>query len=522
MLSFALLQEQGITMPSREIRRRKKKDQVEIEKTLPAERRRRHPLLYVGSIVLLVIIVIAFVGGPLVGRIGAGGPLVFGSYGGEEIQYVQGNYLARQVDILSDQLEDSGSQNYEWQAYQVWKGAYDRAVIRTAILQEAEKAGLYISDNSLDALLLTTGPYMENGVFSETRYRNTANSDRFRYRQLYREEMTQQLYIEDIHHHGFFSSAGAEFIKEMASDERSFNYVLFNYEEYPVSEVAAYADENASTFRKMKISRITIKSSLEEAETIRQQILDGVATFEDQARNFSADSFAEEGGDMGWQEYNALVTDFNNSSDLDAIFALNKAEVSDVYDTGFGWVFVRADESAVNPDLEDPEVIDSVRSYMERFERGLVEDYLLGNAESFAAQAKSATFEEAAGVFGVEAKKSASFPINYGNSFFLGQIQGAEGSEDLSGSAYDATFLTMLFSLDDNEISDPIVLNESVGVFQLAERTPLLEEDIAYLADYYPYVAEQNIEQDHNAFILASDEFDDNFTAVFSEAFLGQ
>ena len=88
--------------------------------------------------------------------------------------------------------------------------------------------------------------------------------------------------------------------------------------------------------------------------------------------------------------------------------------------------------------------------------------------------------------------------------------------------AYDAMFLTTLFSLDEEEISDPIVLDESVGVFQLAERTPLLEEDIAYLTDYYPYVAQQNIEQDHNAFLLASDEFDDNFTAVFGEAFLGQ
>ena len=509
-------------MPSRDIRRRKSKANVDLEKTLPAERKRRHPLLYFGSIVLLVIIVIAFVGGPLVGRIGSGGPLIFGSYGGEEIQYVQGNYFARQVDILSDQLQDSSGQNYEWQAYQVWKGAYDRAVIRTAILKEAGKASVYVSDNSIDALLLTTGPYMENGVFSETRYRNTPNSERFRYRELYREEMTHQLYMEDVLHYGFFSSGGAELIKEMAADERSFYYVLFNYEEYPASEVAAYAEVNASNFRRIKISRITIKSSKEEALAIRRQVLDGITTFEDQARNYSADSFAEEGGDMGWREYNALAADFNRISDLDAIFDLSKSDISDVYDTGFGWVFVRVDEAAVDPDLEDPEVIDSVRSYMERFERGLIEDHLLENADSFAAQAKNATFEDAARAFGIEAKKSASFPINHGNVFFLGQVRGAEGSEDLSGSAYDATFLQTLFSLDDGEVSEPIVLDESVGVFELAERTPLLDEDIAYLTDYFPYVAQQNIEQDHNAFILASDKFDDNFTAVFTKTFLGQ
>ncbi len=520
MVCCVLHHERGNTMPSRAMRRRKKKETVDIEKTLPAERRRRHPLIYAGSLVLLVIIVVTFVGAPIVRPDGGGSQLIFGTYGGEEIKYVPGKYLARQVDILSDQLKDSTGQDYEWQAYQVWKGAYDRAVIRTAILQRAKKAGVHVSDNAIDTLLLKTGPYMENGVFNETRYRNTSNAERFNYRQLYREETIHQIYIEDVLHYGFFSSQGADFIKKMAADERSFYYVLFNYAEYPVSAVTAYAEKNSANFRKMKISRITIKSSLEEAEAVRRKITDGIATFEDQARNYSKDSYAEEGGDMGWREYNSLAADFNSTSDLDAVFALKKGDVSDVYDTEFGWVIVRADEAALDPDLEDPEVIDSVRSYMERFERGLIEDQLLKNAEVFAAQAKNAPFDQAARAYGVEVLKSSSFPINYGNVFFLGQIQGDEGTQDLSSSASDAAFLTALFSLDEGEVSDPIVLDKSVGVFQLAERTPILEEDISYLSDYYPYIVQQYIEQDHNASILSSDEFQDNFTTVFTEQFL--
>lgn len=522
MLCCALLLERGITMPSRAEKRRKSKENSDIQKTAPAERRKRHPFMYAGSVVLLVIIVVAFVGGPLAGRLGSGGPVVFGTYGGEEIRYIQGNYLARQVDLLSDQLQDANSQNYEWQAYQVWKGAYDRAVIRTAVLQKTEAAGVYISDNAIDKLLLTTGPYMDGGVFSETRYRNTSNAERFRYRQLYKEEMIHQRYNEDILHSVFFSTAGAEFLKSMAIDERSFYYVTFDYGQYPLSKVTAYAVENASNFRKMKVSRITVKSSFEEAEAIRQQIIDGIATFEDQARNFSTDSYAEEGGDMGWQEYNSLAADFDNTSDLDSLFSLGAGEISEVYNTAFGWVFLRADEAAIEPDLEDPEVIESVRSYMERFERGLIEDHLLESAASFADEAESIGFVEAAAASGLEALQSASFPINYGNVFFLGQVQGADESQDLGGSAYDATFLTTLFSLDEEEVSEPIVLDESVGVFQLAERTPLAEEDIAYMTDYYPFISQQYIEQDHNSFILTSDEFEDNFTAVFSEAFLGQ
>lgn len=512
-------------MPSRELRRYKnKKNQPasEADKTLPAERRRRHPVLYAGSIVLLVLIVIAFVGGPLAGGIGGGNPIVFGTYGGEEIRYVQGNYLARQVDILSSQIEESSNENYEWQAYQVWKGAYDRAVVRTAILQKAEKAGVHVSDNAIDKLLLTTGPYMENGVFSETRYRNTTNSERFRYRQLYRDEMIHQTYINDIIHNDFISTDEAEFFKNMAVNERSFFYVLFTFDQFPDSEVLEYAEENKSNFRKIGLSRITVQSSLEDAKTVRQKIIDGVSTFEYQARNFSTDSYAEEGGDMGWMEYHALASDFDNIADLDEIFASEKDEITEVYETSFGWVMYRIDEPAVEADFTDQEELDSVRSYMERFARGTIEDYLLENAESFAVEAQGSSFETAAESQGVDVKQSDSFPINYGNANYFDPVQGTEGEGDLSGSAYDATFLTTVFSLDEEEVSEPIVLDDSVGVFTLAEQVTNEDEELEYLVNYYPNLVQQSILQDLQDHIMDSDKFKDNFTEVFSEAFLSR
>ena len=183
-------------MPSQEKKRLKLEQKAEQDKTLAAERKRKHPLVYVFSVFLLLIIVVSFVGGPILSRLGGNKPIVFGSYGGEEIDFVSGNYLSRQRDILYDQMQDTSSQSYEWQAYQVWKGAYDRTVIHTAYLQESESSGFFISDNRIDELLLTSGPYMDNGVFSETRYRNTPNSERYRYRSLYREEYTHQQYLQ--------------------------------------------------------------------------------------------------------------------------------------------------------------------------------------------------------------------------------------------------------------------------------------------------------------------------------------
>ncbi|MBN1686575.1 MAG: hypothetical protein JW852_07955, partial [Spirochaetales bacterium] len=166
--------------------------------------------------------------------------------------------------------------------------------------------------------------------------------------------------------------------------------------------------------------------------------------------------------------------------------------------------------------------LQSVRTYMERFERGLIEDYLIDRANAFVAAAAKTSFEAAAENLDTELKKSASFPINYGNANYFGTVQGADDSSDLSGSAYDTTFFRTLFSLDESEVSQPIVLDRSVGVFKLAERTTLEDEDIEYLGAYFPSLAQQNILQDVNADIMQSDQFEDNFAAVFAEIFLGQ
>ncbi|MBT3275769.1 MAG: hypothetical protein HN368_21650 [Spirochaetales bacterium] len=509
-------------MPSQEKKRLKLEQKAEQDKTLAAERKRKHPLVYVFSVFLLLIIVVSFVGGPILSRLGGNKPIVFGSYGGEEIDFVSGNYLSRQRDILYDQMQDTSSQSYEWQAYQVWKGAYDRTVIHTAYLQESESSGFFISDNRIDELLLTSGPYMDNGVFSETRYRNTPNSERYRYRSLYREEYTHQQYLQDMIHSGLYSSKEADFLKEMARDERSFSYVLFSYADFPDSEVAAYAEENASLFREIKVSRITVKSSMEDAEAIRQQIVDGIATFEDQAKNFSTDGFAEEGGDMGWREYNSLAPDFIDNAKLESLFSLQKGAISGIAETNFGWVMYRVDEAAVEADLNEEETLRSVRTYMGRFERGKIEDYLFQNAERFSLIAAASTFEAAAADVGVSVKTTESFPINYGNEFFFGSVQTTDEAQDLSNAAYDENFFSVLFSLEEGDTSEPLVLSDNVGVFQLKESSALLDEDLGFLGDYYPFIAQQYIEQDLNSFILSSDQFEDNFTSVFSEIFLSQ
>ena len=159
-------------------------------------KKKQHPFLWIFSITILVIIVISFVGAPLLQGFGSSGnKLVFGKYGDVEIEYSYGTYFARQLDILQDQYQSDGSDNYQYETYQIWKGAFDRAVFHTGILHSASMSGVYISDRRVDKALTVYGPYMDNGKFSPVLYNATPDADRFANRTNFREELIQQQYL---------------------------------------------------------------------------------------------------------------------------------------------------------------------------------------------------------------------------------------------------------------------------------------------------------------------------------------
>ncbi len=513
-------------MPSRESRRlqsKVKKTQDE-EKQKPAQPRFRHRATYIFSFIILIIIVVTFIGGPALSGVAGGQNPVFGKYAGREIKLVQGNYFARQRDMLYEQLQSNYSDmSYETQAYQVWKGAYDRTVIHTAILVKAERSGVHVSENLIDQQLLATGPYMEDGEFSEERYRNTTASERQRYRDLYREQIIHQQYIEDLTHSGIQSSHASGFFKEMARNERKFRFINIGYDRYPDTEVASYGRENEQLFSRIRPSRITVKSGRSEAETIRTQIVDGVSTFENQAQNYSEDRFSDQGGEMGWRAYHELQADFTSQAQLDELFDLSEGNLSRVYETDFGWVFYRVDEEPVPPDFTSEETLSSVRDYMTRFERGRMEDYLTEQAEALRQDVSESSLQTAASNAGYELQETSYFPVNYGNVFFLTRVNTAvENSNVLQSAAFSTAFFETLFALEPDTVSEPIVLDESVAVFELMDQREKSDEELSFIGEYYSYIYQQYLDQDLSEHIFSSEEFEDSFSEVFSRIFLSQ
>jgi peptidyl-prolyl cis-trans isomerase D len=349
-------------MPSRDFRRAQKKKVETVAETIE-KRHTMHPMLYGFSIVVLVVIVVTFVlagpGGPM-GRGGAGGPgnIVFGSYEGHDISYYQGSYFAQERDRLANQMRNQGQQDTRAAAQMVWYQAFISTAEHVAILLQSEKAGVNVSEDAVDKALLNYPGYMDdNGHFSETRYAATSPSDRESTRKLTRESLLTNVFASDIINGVKSGAQETDFVKAMASSERSFTFVSLPFTSFPNEAVRAYADANKARFLHIKLSRILIKSGESQTKEIRKKILDKTSTFEELAKTYSKDEFADKGGDMGWRYAYDVEADFDAKDAAQKVLTLKAGELSDVLKGTFGWLIYRCDSEAVTPDFSNTAVL---------------------------------------------------------------------------------------------------------------------------------------------------------------------
>ncbi len=490
----------------------------------------KNPFIYAGTIILLVIVVIAFVFVPSVGgSLGSGGRgLDFGTYAGKSISYTQGSYFARQVQAVNDALRQQGlsEQNFQFFAYQVWREAFERTVFRTAILDEVVTAGGRVTEARLDAKLAENPAFLEDGKFSARRYRETSMSEKLALRTSLRDDLLSQLYLNEAYALAP-SSKEIAFVKDMAKETRSIEYVAFPLSAYPDTELAAYAAAHADLFRRLKLSRVTITSSEADALKVRKQVESGSLSFEDAAKGHSKDAYADKGGALGTIYYFELAGDLAKKEDADKIAALKKGELSPVVKTASGsFAFFRAEGEAASAELENPSVLSDVRSYVLSNEKGRVEDYVIAKAKEFALAAAS-NFGAVGKAAGLEVKSAGPFPLNYGDLSFsiYGQnvplfkrVNEATSSE-LAYASTSEKFLSAAFGLAPGSVSEPIVLGESVVVLRVKEAGAALDEDLAPISLYYPYFYQQRSDIELRGLFLKSPKLKDNFTNVFFKYF---
>jgi hypothetical protein len=486
--------------------------------------------LYAGTIVILVITIVAFVFLPSgnVGPGGAGGNLVFGSYAGKSIGIAQGGYFSRQVSLVNDALKQQGinDQNYQLYAYQVYRQAFERTVLHYGVLDAVKKAGGHVTENYVDEKMASNEAFQDNGQFSPRLYRDMANSQKLALRDNLREEALSSLYTDYLYGQEPSSSELA-FVKNMAKEMRTIEYAAFPLTGYPDSEVAAWLSANTPLFRHLKLARVSVATGQADAEKLLKQVKAGTLAFEDAAKSHSSDSYADKGGSMGPHYFYEIEGDLEKKTDAEQLAALKTGEYSPVLKTLSGsWAFYKAEDNTVAADLKDPVVLKDARAYMVRYERGKLEDWVSAQA-AVIAKGPSADFEKACKKAGYEVKTTGPFPLNYGDIDFTAYGQripllqriNSSSAAELSQASSNEAFLTAAFSLAPGAVSGPIVLGDNILVVKVKEESAATDDQLASLGLYYPYFYQQKNSYELADVFLKSPLLKDNFMQVFFKHF---
>jgi hypothetical protein len=477
---------------------------------------KENPFIFVGTIVILVIVIVAFVLVPaIVPNAGGGRDLNFGTYNKTPINYVPGNYFA-QVEAAVEQSQP-GPLNI-FTNYQVWREAFEATAVHTAILDEMAQAGYSPPKDVVDAEVARQ--FQTNGRFDAARYRQLDRSTQISLWRSARDDLTKQRYLGDISAIRV-SSREAAFVAAMASPRRSFELAAFPFSSYPDTEIIAYVGANPDLFRLVHLSRITVNSSETEAQQVLALVQDRALTFEEAARTHSQDGYNDRGGDTGQRMAYELTTEIPAAAERAGVLALPAGQTSPLVKVPSGWAFFRAEEAPRPADMGESANLDKVRSYVMDFERGRVEDWVIGEAEGFIAQVKTDGFDAAAISRGLQTQSFGPLSLNYGendlftplSSFGIGELGSAASNENFWRTAFLNTPV--------GSPSNPFTLGNSVLVIYPREENPADEDTIdsiksAYSSYWVSYHAEDSL---RSYFLYTTGKLQDRFGDTFWEIF---
>jgi len=486
---------------------------------------KQNPLLYIGSVLILVLVIVTFLGGDLLARrTGSDADLTFGYYDKAPISWVPGNMFAQYREQVDQYYQSQGRDtNNMWAAAEIWRQAYELTVRDIAILQMMKRSNYSIPVKIVDRQVAQLPNFQENGRFSPALYNQMSESNRLVLWRQVQEELTKYAYFNDIYNL-LTPSSESTFIGNMASVMRSFQMVSFNVDDYPEAEYLAYARANPDLFRSIHLSRITVKSSEREARKIIDSIKDGSITFEDAAGAHSQDNYADRGGDMGIRYIYELDEEIPSSSGRDIILGLARGEISDVISISDTWAFFRVEDNLKHADFEDTTVMDRVRSYLRNFQRGRMEDWAIAQAEDFIAEAQTSGFDNAASWRNLERRSFGPLPINYGGiELFTGlesfTISGFT-AQDIQGLSNNENFWRIAFKTRLNTPSEPLVQGSYVLVFLPVEEIKEEEDIVNNIAFMYPSYLNYISEQYLTKYFLNNPKMDDRFWDTYFRLFM--
>lgn len=433
----------------------------------------------IGSIVILLFAAFIFILLPaMVGSRSQQKLPPFGSYDGKEIKYEQGTAFSNAVSNYAEMLKMQGQEVTENSYFYIFNYAFNSTVTKMAYDNAVAKSGWQVSKAAIDRQML---PYFydETGKYSARLFKQTPESQKQELHAQLKDSLTSQRYYEDV----FGSSATIgknttfgmkssskeiPFIRTMGEDTRSFDAAVFAMNNYPESEVASFGKAHADLFASYDFSVITV-SDESTAKTVQGRLNKNEIVFADAVTEYSTKNYSDDQGKLN-NKFNYQVKNIiADEKDFAAVCALKNGEISGIVKTSNGYSIFKADADAVQPDFANADMIKSVSSYMNTYEKGIIEDYFTNIAKNFASSAVKDGFDAACKEYKTEKKSVPAFALNYGNLPILGTMP-IDSTSEFSAVANDENFLKAAFALKQSEISEPLVLGQNIIVLQMKEK----------------------------------------------------
>jgi len=480
-------------------------------------------LKYIGlAIVALALLGLIF-SSVFSGRTRVSHQLIFGSYGGRNIEYTYDNEFGKAVEKALANYNngiDKDNQFYTFIRYMAWQEAYTSVVFNTAIAYHLDKSGYTPSSRAVDRKIIEYSRYRTDGEFDEAKYIATSQATKNADRKMMREQLVLTTWGQDVLDGQYHSQAQLDFLWDMRSDVKSYDYISIPFTDYPEDKILEYARANAKLFTKLPVSRITVSSEEKAGEVMSsyEEKRQDMTAFAELAAEYSQDAYKDDGGSMGAIDF-YKISDLIGSDNTDTVFALEEGDIAGPFETDYGWIVFKADGA---PQTDNPgDRIEDIRSYMLQNEVGILEDAMIAKAEELRLKALAEdSFRKAMSESSIEVKTTSAFPVNYGADSLLGASP--EDSEDpvLNGTASSDDFWSHIVVLTDTgDISGPVVLNGSVALFSLVSSDKPEKPD--YWDKLVDYEVARSRQNDFQTAVVNPDSklFDDNFSEAYNRVF---
>ena len=503
--------------------------QQQKEKKNTVEERRAHsPVLYWGTVVTLVLIVITFVIGPVFGS-GYAKSISLGKAAGKTIYfdenfgYAWESYERNLAAAYGVDLHNAPDYMRSQLRVSAFQGAFFMTAYENFIESILDKSGIVATSQKAEHLIARSILAQADPVAQKESLKAYKElSDKQRQTQIdgVKKEYLSMTFREDLALIPEICDFETAFLNEKAfPQKRALRYLQIDEESLPDSYFIEYASQSdkINLFTQLSFRKILVST-----ETEMEFLLDEIEKDPEGFSRLAEDSTIDtDGGKETTLYFYELLNQFGteNETEFLKIAALKSGELSEVIKTEYGYLLFQITKESVPADLENDEIVTEIRDYIAYNDSDAAAAFVTDLTSAAADAAAAEGLTQAAETLGLTVLTTRPFAVNVNGLAEIGRIQNEDG-EDVLNSVYgDESFFKAVFTAETNKVAETVYTDAGNIIYEVSE----IEEaatlgDSASLASLIPGGDEgfQNYILNHKSYRDNTQKFMETYSEMFS------